>query len=619
MSNDIKQTLVELLPSGWDLEQKRGHLSRISEDVHELGATFNKAVRDTSYSDQYPEGPIEIQIDMTGIEDRLDSIKSDTAYLPEIAQDVSLIERNTSVLPEMSQDIGAIKENSAQMTGTLEDIRDLQKWSLGKLALGIGLQQYANNKIIKGQKRSEFFLKSINRSIGQLSFDIDEGFDDIVDSMEDLYDLTEEGFNFIGAELRDGFNFIGAELRDGFNFIGAGLKEIYEGQLKQTGIILTQLDEIRQGLTALDQSQQRRLEELVSTIKEVGSTEFHRRAIEKYIAARELYEIEKYGLAIREVSQALEKERTHLPSLLLYGELCEVYGQWKMAKDSYNLARRLSLKRKDTQAYQISVLNLSSLERKLGNTERSEDIITEALERYKDKDLPRKSKLFELRRARMYNLVKRASKDPRYPTTEITEELSAMRGTDMRHDGGLWEDILCNPTYEWIREADNLRSLTTPLIMGPYRTLYKFVEMFDEPFDVLDLGIEFYTAARLLKEMLEVIVQPENEDLRKNKGLKKILSNVQSHVLGYKLIFEDLADKEYQINTYIKEGGDQKWVQTSKKRKEIYLAWGDHAFKRTFAPAVCQLVMVDPRRLTVDPACTHEIVTNYLEHNPQRV
>lgn len=349
---------------------KRDVLENIGEDIRAIKGTALALYDQRPYTSNHPTGPYEVSL--TGsygdnaVTDGLDSIGD---AIRNAASDVSDAQFETNLaLIDTNFHLEWIRgatDSLPEIAGTLDEICDATYESLEQLAIGIGLQ-------IEAMEAQAMYHEDTIDALGAIRDELQDGFETLGYGLDAVGEKVDNVYHII----RVGNRKITKAIRGGFLGLGSLMTELDERRSKDMQSLATSFaTSLARNFQILDRQEERRHEELVSTIKDVASNRYAFEAGEKYKSASAQYKVGNYRMALRDIRDAIRSKSDHIPSLMLYGKIAARRTQWAKAKDAFYQASEHALLQKDMIAYQVAVIELSRVERLVGNTNTGDAII----------------------------------------------------------------------------------------------------------------------------------------------------------------------------------------------------------------------------------------------------
>jgi hypothetical protein len=120
-------------------------------------------------------------------------------------------------------------------------------------------------------------------------------------------------------------------------------------------------------LHQIEANESQRNKALTETLENLAANSLRIQASQRYSQAIKHFLTQNYPASIQSIGLALKEDSTHLPSLLLLGQLQSLYLQWRSAKNTFFFTSRLAENEKDWPAYESAIIGLAEIETWVGN------------------------------------------------------------------------------------------------------------------------------------------------------------------------------------------------------------------------------------------------------------
>ncbi len=459
--------------------------------IHDMQAKVLSNQRPYTYN--HNAGPREVTLlnsrgdEMVDGLDNMNTTLSDAADLADINADIQ-----AGISREIATELRWIREGTdtlPEIHGVLEHISAATFGELALQSIGIGLN-------IQSMVREGDYHKESMRGIQGMSEDIDEGLGEIVEEIQELRVEIGVGSEQIASTMIETSRAIIEAIGGGFWELGLLMVEIEErksGELRALG------GNIAHHFELLNREEERRHQELMSALNYFSANRLAIEAGQKYKSAAAQYKIGNFRIALKDIRAALELKSDHIPSLMLYGKIAAARTRWANAKDAFYSASQHALLQKDETAYQASIIELSRIERLVGNQKQGTKILQEAAEGegkeiFKDEVLSHIE--FELLRVRAPEIVKnmKAEGEAHDYFCKINGKIGFSPTPQREKENGAWlrkklnEIIIKSPEY-WkeLREGSHFASLRKEMpyiVAGPF---IRLIEITGEAFGGLNI------------------------------------------------------------------------------------------------------------------------------------
>src|SRR3989344_2748251 len=359
MSKDLTTILEERLPQHWEIEKAIGDLRLTREAFQEL-------VESRSYSSTHPKGPLEISIDLDAFSENLLEANAHLSVMSESLDNIETNTANTATGVWVSVEqrkvtnafLQAIRHDTEELSGIHEKLRHIEKIdfaNLGFTTLSLAVQYHTGKT-----------LELMNDNIR----DLVDGQNEIIESIDTLGSVVEEGFEQLGEIMEEGFEHV----VDGLNDIKKGLVHQYLEQKRDAIKIQQQLDNA-------DANQERRHKENIADRQFLFRNRASLQADEYFSFAHDQFLAGNTKKSLKELEKAFHEKSTHIPSMLLLGDILVQQGQWPEAKDTFYSVSKLAQQQEDVTSYDSAILALAKIEKSVGNWEQAKKLLEDSLER----------------------------------------------------------------------------------------------------------------------------------------------------------------------------------------------------------------------------------------------
>ena len=359
MSKDLTTIVEERLPQHWEIEKAIGDLRLTREAFQEL-------VESRSYSSTHPKGPLEISIDLDAFSENLLEANAHLSVMSESLDNIETNTANTATGVWVSVEqrkvtnafLQAIRHDTEELSGIHEKLRHIEKIdfaNLGFTTLSLAVQYHTGKT-----------LELMNDNIR----DLVDGQNEIIESIDTLGSVVEEGFEQLGEIMEEGFEHV----VDGLNDIKKGLVHQYLEQKRDAIKIQQQLDNA-------DANQERRHKENIADRQFLFRNRASLQADEYFSFAHDQFLAGNTKKSLKELEKAFHEKSTHIPSMLLLGDILVQQGQWPEAKDTFYSVSKLAQQQEDVTSYDSAILALAKIEKSVGNWEQAKKLLEDSLER----------------------------------------------------------------------------------------------------------------------------------------------------------------------------------------------------------------------------------------------
>lgn len=440
--------------------------------IHDMQAEVLSNQRPYTYN--HNAGPREVTLLNSRDDEMVDELGdmntalSDAADLADINADIQ-----AGISRDMRTELRWIREGSdtlPEIRGILEHISAATYGELALQSIGIGLN-------IQRMVREDSYHEESMRGIQGMNEDIDEGLGEIVEEIQGLRVEIEGGLDNISGQIIC----VGDKIDDVYSVVKAGSEQIASTMIEtskaiieaigggfwELGLLMAEIEEKKSGelralggniahhFELLNQQEEKRHQELISTLEYLAVNRLTIEAGQKYKSASAQYKIGNFRIALKDIRAALELKSDHIPSLMLYGKIAAARTRWANAKDAFYSASQHALLQKDETAYQAAIIELSRIERLVGNQEQGTKILQEAVEeegREAFKDVVLSHIKFEYLKVQAIELARRYEKESGYRKLRLEGQILDIIVESTSDNPEYWKEIQEVPQFANLRE-----------------------------------------------------------------------------------------------------------------------------------------------------------------------
>ncbi|MFH1712360.1 MAG: hypothetical protein ABH846_03960 [Patescibacteria group bacterium] len=212
--------------------------------------------------------------------------------------------------------------------------------------------------------------------ITRLSEDIDYAIQEQTLHIENaIYDATQTIVRAIEDGLEEQTRCITASLEDGFHSVVSALEYqqdqlIYLGEQARKGHALAE---------ALAVQNQEHHNELIETLNRNAGSRFKLEAIERFRNAVVCLQADDMSACLKQLKMVFDADPTYAPAWLLFAQCAYMKGQISIAKEALRKVVKLTVVLKQDDLHERAVLELSRIERAVGNHQQADALLTDAL------------------------------------------------------------------------------------------------------------------------------------------------------------------------------------------------------------------------------------------------
>lgn len=307
------------------------------------------------YSRDHDNGPDEVMV----VNSHDDEIEDNTAEI------VGNTAETNANIEAMSTELAFVRSGTDELPeihGTLRNIQYATEAQVAAQLLGLTRQIYRWEE--EDDQHAEIIdaLDGINDGIAGLREGVLEGFADVTYELQGINDSIVQGFD----DLDSGMEERNSLLIDTIQNVSVQVTRELQRYIGEIFIIS-------------ESHQEARHQELVSTVQSSAKNRLASQTTEKYSDAVVQFKVGNLRRAIKDIRAALETKSTHIPSILLFGKIAARRTQWDIAKDAFYEASKLALALNDKESYQTAIIELSRIERIVGNKKQAVAVLRDGV------------------------------------------------------------------------------------------------------------------------------------------------------------------------------------------------------------------------------------------------